>query len=224
MEARSVLKWSHWIEYWDCVYKYSKSHLGRLVENAKLTRKNSIKTAWVKKWDLKVNDGEVKSRKQPRNVWALFVQRLERFNFGILIAGDLNFLCVAHLVDMCRLSAAEKWQRAGFRDRSQLVRSLNLGGREGGRKPLAVRRSELQPWNFHGQAAWSPSSMLHSFLVTFYAEMKANKTLSHISLKKKKSFTCKFFFFYITARLFVIKSIFIKTGRVAFIKPCSLCS
>lgn len=163
MEARSVLKWSHWIEYWDCVYKYSKSHLGRLVENAKLTGKNSIKTAWVKKWDLKVNDGEVKSRKQPRNVWALFVQRLERFNFGILIAGDLNFLCVAHLVDMCRLSAAEKWQRAGFRDRSQLVRSLNLGGREGGRKPLAGRRSELQPWNFHGQASMVPE-LYASFL------------------------------------------------------------
>lgn len=31
-----------------------------------------------------------------------------KFNFGILIAADLNFLCAAHLLDMCSLSAAEK--------------------------------------------------------------------------------------------------------------------
>lgn len=39
-------------------------------------------------------------------VQELFIQGLEIFNFGILVPGDLNFLCVAYLLGMCSILAA----------------------------------------------------------------------------------------------------------------------
>lgn len=61
----------------------------------------------------------------------MFIQGLEILNFGILVPGDLNFLCVAYLLDMWSISAAGG-QMAGFRNSlRQLVRSLNLGDRKG---------------------------------------------------------------------------------------------
>lgn len=144
-----------------------------------------------------------------------------KFGFGIHVPGDLDFLCVAYLLE------SDRGQTAAFRKSlRQLVRSLNPGGTKGERDgswPSQGWGQSCSTRALMGKSAWFQSSMLHSLLKMFYAKIKASKTWSQVP-RFKKALLFKNIFFNITARLLVMKSIFIKVIMVSFIYPCSLCS
>lgn len=67
------------------------------------------------------------------------MQELEKFDCGILVPGDLDFLCVAYLLDICSWSAAGEWQSTDgwFQEESKTAGEITEPGKQKGRREEA---------------------------------------------------------------------------------------